>query len=755
MRQGIKRLLLMLAGFLLLGSGALAQPQWMMNEKDAYGGLQREIYTMASDGETLWLLSGRYGEGDALYAYRPGMEAPEQQMPVVLGDRYTQPEEAGQARQEAGAAWVFGTLYGGERTVSIDPVTGRILQLSWQDGRAAVEELAVVQQMDALRYANSASMKNVLSACTVADTLYLVIQDWDAEGRLDCALYAVGLLDGAVTRSGLTSVCRVMPYEPGRLLVARGGGYNAQDVLEPITLGVWDPATDSVTGAWTLMEDSSAPMCWDAAGKRIIYLKEGRVMGWSSTGEHRQLAYLPMGYVTQLAMLGETLAVSDFSNGLALCRLQEDYSPEVSLNVYGGWIDDGVELMIERMPDAAVYPIASYYDGVNGLCRAMAGDTPEVDVAFLELAESSLSQLAEQGVCADLSGYPALTEAVAGMLPALQEAVTRDGKLIAVPVDAYGFGYTANLAVMERLGLTEAALPRDYVSLCAFITRWNDQWVEDYPDLMPMYLSGDLRGDLLRAMVQDYLGYCQASGEALSFDTPLFREMLDALAAMRCDALDQIPQKEGEEGVWSREMLLENGMQVVGNFYGYVPPDRERAIFMKLTPTAACAIPLRVRIMVLSAGSSQLDAGAGLIACELETRSSEARYTLDAETVAPAERADYAQRLEQLEKELKVTRSACEHAEGEQRAQLEEMAAYQEAQLAYARVYQRYEVMPEALSYYRREIAPYVYVQQPLLTDSTEAALDTTLSRYLTRLISREQLIREMDQLMQPAGGVT
>ena len=754
MRQKMKRLLLLMAGFLLMCQSALAAPQWMLNEKDAYGGLQREIYSMAADGETLWLICGRYGEGDALYAYRQEMEEPQYLFPVILGERYMRAEEAAQAREDAGAAQVFGPLYGGERAVTIDPVSGQMFQLCWQDGRAAMEPLAVVQQMDALRYDGGAAMKTVLSSCVVADTLYLVVQDWDPEGRLNHALYAVGLTDGAVVRSGLTSVWQVMPYEPGRLLVARGGGYQGREVLEPMTLGVWDPAADTVTGAWTLMEDSTAPMCWDATGKQVIYLKEGRVMGWTPTGERRQLAYLPIGYVTQLAMLGGTLAVSDFTNGLTLCPLQEDYDPAVSLRVYGGWIDAAVERLIERMPGAAVYPVAAYYDGEEGLRRAMAGEEPEIDAAFLEMAETSLEDLAAQGVCADLSGYPALSEAVSGMLPVLQEAVTKDGKLIAVPVDAYGFGYTANLSVMERLGLTEAALPRDYVSLCALITRWNDQWLEDYPDLMPMYLSGDLRGDLLRAMVRDYLGYCQAKGLPFSFDTPLFREMLEALAAMRCDALDQIPLKEGEEGVWARDMLLENGMQVVGNFYGYAPPDRERAIFMKLTPATERAIGLRVRVMALSAGSAQLDAGAELIACELATRSHEARYTLDTAPASPAEREDYAQRLEHLEAELATTREACQQASDEQRSQLEEIAAYQEAQLAYARVYQRYEVLPEALAYYRREVAPFVYVQQPLLSDSTEAALDTTLTRYLTQMISREQLIREMDQLLQSVGGI-
>ena len=78
------------------------------------------------------------------------------------------------------------------------------------------------------------------------------------------------------------------------------------------------------------------------------------------------------------------------------------------------------------------------------------------------------------------------------------------------------------------MGLTMDDMPTNYVELCQFITKWNDEYLDEYPDYLPVELNGDssVKRILFSNMVSDYLYYCQAKNEDVRFDTPIFREMM-------------------------------------------------------------------------------------------------------------------------------------------------------------------------------------------------------------------------------------
>ena len=69
------------------------------------------------------------------------------------------------------------------------------------------------------------------------------------------------------------------------------------------------------------------------------------------------------------------------------------------------------------------------------------------------------------------------------------------------------------------------------MELCQFIAKWNDEYLDEYPEYLPMELYGDssVKRILFSSMVSDYLYYCQAKNEDVRFDTPIFREMMQAL----------------------------------------------------------------------------------------------------------------------------------------------------------------------------------------------------------------------------------
>ena len=107
----------------------------------------------------------------------------------------------------------------------------------------------------------------------------------------------------------------------------------------------------------------------------------------------------------------------------------------------------------------------------------------------------------------------------------------KDGKLYAIPVTLYGSTLSYMPSKLEEIGLTEEDMPTTFVELCEFITRWNNEWIDDEnkTNVMPFCTTMSNRSVVFDLMLKAYLDYYDAKGEPLTFDTPEFNAMLTAL----------------------------------------------------------------------------------------------------------------------------------------------------------------------------------------------------------------------------------
>ena len=59
----------------------------------------------------------------------------------------------------------------------------------------------------------------------------------------------------------------------------------------------------------------------------------------------------------------------------------------------------------------------------------------------------------DKGWCMDLSVYPEVSDYVSRLNGVYRDAVTRDGKIYALPINAWSYGYFISRNVMEKLSL--------------------------------------------------------------------------------------------------------------------------------------------------------------------------------------------------------------------------------------------------------------------------------------------------------------
>lgn len=163
--------------------------------------------------------------------------------------------------------------------------------------------------------------------------------------------------------------------------------------------------------------------------------------------------------------------------------------------------------------------------------------------------ENGFDNLLEKGYCADLSSSQKLMDYVNSLYPALRDEVMKDGKLYAIPVTLYGSTLSYMPSNLEEIGLTEEDMPTTFVELCEFITRWNNEWIDDEnkTNVMPFCTTMSNRSVVFDLMLKAYLDYYDAKGEPLTFDTPEFNAMLTALDSMDASNLDMPANMSDQE----------------------------------------------------------------------------------------------------------------------------------------------------------------------------------------------------------------
>lgn len=153
------------------------------------------------------------------------------------------------------------------------------------------------------------------------------------------------------------------------------------------------------------------------------------------------------------------------------------------------------------------------------------------DVAFMFMSRGDFDSLVKAGRLMDLSEDPVIAQKIGRMYPAVQAAVTRDGKAYALPSGIFGGTLQFGAGLEEtsaQLGLSRDMMPKTFAELCAL--------AETYMNVPLKERKGTsfLQNDSIaasRSVLLDYLmgtrfGEALKEGGAITFDTPAFREAL-------------------------------------------------------------------------------------------------------------------------------------------------------------------------------------------------------------------------------------
>lgn len=721
----------------------------------------------------------------SLYTWQPG----QQEMALVASNMYRAggyaqlkdlqerlenlKEDALAGTELPDAAHCFSMLVtDGEKVYGINHLTGGIFTISGENGKAVYTDVATVQDTK-IFIQEEEDYSYALIPDTVAasgDTVLMLMNTWDDKGRVT-NLYALSLTDGSVRKANVENVRNFCAYKDGKFLVIasqKKEDWDENGNRIPQMAMVYDPATDTTTMLSSnigVRDDFSyQQLAYSEKLDAVLYCDSTQVMGTTNFQKATLYAYLPVeGY--HVAIVGDTIVSADYSSGIFARTLTENYQPNHVIHLSGTSVWGGIRDYAVDYPEVAVVS-DSDIDSASAeeVARAFASgdDAPDIVSAYVNSYTSrdaagglAIERLNQKGYCKDLSVYPAVKAYVESLNPVFRDFVTdQNGKIFALPISVSGaYAFTINPTVFGEMGLTMDDIPTNFIDLCAFVTRWNDEFVEDYPNFAPLDSTEKYKDRMFRLALREWKGYCQATNQDLHFDDPIFREMVAAIDAMRCDRIEESNKKTSDEESDYKQPLIFTGSWMLNSYYdGDVTFGKDKMpklIQMTLTKDTAFYLGqgIEIELMFVNPRTTDSDEIGTLLEYVIKNIRDEQKVELVAGCTTPIENPWYEEQRKQNEADLVMYQKAYDEASAEEKnaykEQLDEFKRYME-QSAES---DRYTVSPAYIQRYQDVILPALYIGKPTVLDSTDntSGLKTLVQRYIDGQITLDQFIREAD----------
>lgn len=576
-------------------------------------------------------------------------------------------------------------------------------------------------------------------AVLLGDTVYCLFKDY-SKGYKETAIVTINTLTGQTLALDAAGIESLSVFNDHSLLVLR----ETQD--EGADLMVYDIQGQSLKMlAGEIGYEIDRVRYWPKA-QLAVWQDQRKLMGFSEAHGTQQIGYSTLRYNESIEVIEDNL-ISITGYTVNRFNLSTQFRTDETLTIYGsGNTDMAVQNLREQYPSLQVYYLAdSERDTVQAMIDRIVSADESIDVFTMTVDGSPFVQMKEKGYCLDLSNVNNLQAAISQMHPTIIETVTKAGALYAIPIEILSFGWYINTDVMDGMGLTIDELPSTIEELCAFITKWNDEWIDAYPEYTPIEDWNDLKGQMLRHIVSQYMRICQSNHTSVDFTSNAFHSLLTAYENMAIDNIEWLISDNGD-----RRGLFIADKQVVGQFKTLDTSKETQFVPMQLTRDMPFTIDAQLTVMFINPASTNLALATQLLEYAIKALPQKQQYCLYTGRTEPIEDPEYAAALEAIYTERERLSTALSKTDDagdiDMKEQLRWLQLREEA-------LSQYFISPEELAFYKLQIEPYIHIAQSdmalRLDENDASAFSQSISQYLYGSINGEQLISQMNRIVQ------
>lgn len=653
-------------------------------------------------------------------------------------------------------------LADGECLYGFDESSRQVMRLVDGAGSAAVQPLCTLEAVEEEPSEDGIYYGSYVNSMFMQDGEVVRLAENYGQGESSLLVERYALDTGKlIAQQGVDSTLRALcAYKDGKYLALVQPVPGPEDMEAPMTqIAVYDPATGGTTPVATLNGSYLNNLTYDRESDTAYYCGDATIYAVPlATGESRVSAYLPVnawsGSDTTFAALSGGMIVYANGDGTYVRRLD---APELAAGALTVANEGGTTkhmAVVAEHPELNVTLASEYPQTMEELTTAMVSGTGSMDVLCLTTSYNPVERLIDKGYAADLSGYPELMAVAGRMDPRFTQSVMRDGKLYALPVALSTNTLGVNAEAMEKLGLTESDLPATWLEFLDFAANYYYDYGEENADVALMDLN--MRRSLFQMIRDQYVAAQLRDTGSVSFDTPLFRKLMQALEAIDFTELD--PYEVKGDKVWEGNDANEfyEKQQLFTRYSEASPRAMDQSgygrsnqpLILRLDSETEPVLPVIMTVMIVNPRSTRMDQAAAYLTAYA------GHYDAETENIMffpdqndPVPNSYYEVQKQSYEESLRDVDSRIEKADESEKASLRETREQIQGYLDELEN-QRMSVTEEMIQAYREQVAPYLYVtpQTPLTNPESSNELDTLTSQYLDHAIDLDTYIREMNQ---------
>ena len=177
---------------------------------------------------------------------------------------------------------------------------------------------------------------------------------------------------------------------------------------------------------------------------------------------------------------------------------------------------------------------------VDDIIPAMMNRSSDVDIYCLDVSSPEYAAVFSRGYMAELSGSEKISSFMESCYPWVQGICTQEGKIVALPVEVYFSGGCAyNPKAFERLGLTEDDVPATWMEFLQSLAPIAEKVAQEPGmSLFDVYNTSErIRYTIFNNIFNEYTAYISQPGNTFAYDTPMFRDLLQAFENVPWDSL--------------------------------------------------------------------------------------------------------------------------------------------------------------------------------------------------------------------------
>lgn len=730
-----KRLAVLLAALLALSAlPALAEPVSLT----FFGDILEEkghvyISELVGGGQDLYALVNT-DDGFDLYHWQIGMASPELWVSgIVTGGTYQRLEDAKKYGGERDYAHTMDKLFIYEgRLAALNAFDGTVFTVEKKDGQIVYTPLAALEWDSYLKMTESGY--NITALEAVDGKLYLSTQFWGDEGvtlRLD----AFDVNTGKARQVEAKFVTGMTPYKDGQLIVSIYNQDNAYDhekgQMTYPTLQILNPADGKLQKFYDCDEGYGGGLRYDAATDSLYFLHTSGIQVMKALGAPQVCALTAVdGWgEADSALLDGGLYALVSQSLLTVKSTNSDELSDVVLNVSD--VRPNVSYAFSK--DHPNVPILNAgWQDIEELIAAGIGKSAGTDI--FQVSSDMLDRAISKGFALDLSGNAKLMAEIGKMHPAVQKACMRDGKLYAFPAHAYSPAVCIENSALKDLPIKPEDIPTNWLDLCAFINEHGEVLEEEHG----IRILGGGKSNVFYQMFGAYQDYYTYTGEPLTFDTPLFRQLMTAFESLKMPSDDEMI-----EALWEMPSLLGD----------YGNPLSGGSLRLPLTLSADTPYVATTDSMFyfVNPNTKNPELAAELLTYVPIGYEEETRVILYPGITEPAKSPYFERQMADMQKALEDAKKQIETAEPADKAMYEDSIKWYEDALQHPERFE-YAISLDAFNQYRELVKDNLIISARSILNATGKSSEELYplnERYFKGQIKLEEYIQKLEKITQ------